>query len=112
MNLSYRANNTIAVLAPAGRIDSETAPDLEKRAMALLQKGDRYLVLDLSAVVYMASSGMRVLLQVAKKAHASEARLALAGMAPSIRDLLAMTGFLQYFEEFASADAAEAVFRQ
>jgi anti-anti-sigma factor len=112
MNLSYRAHNTIAVLAPMGRIDAQTAPDLENKALALLQKGDRFLVLDLSAVVYMASSGMRVLLQTAKKAKALEARLALAGITASVRELLSMTGFLQYFDEFENVDAAEVAFSQ
>ena len=106
MKVTYYLNNTIAVVAPVGRIDSETSPELEKKVMALFQRGDRYLILDLSSVTYLASNGMRVLLLIAKKCQTYEAKFALVGIAPFVRSVLEMTGFMQYFEEYENAEAA------
>ena len=106
MKVTYHSNNTIAAVAPDGRIDSDTSPELEKRMLALLQRGDRFLILDLSAVDYMASNGMRVLLLIAKKSREAEGKCVLVGLTPFIRDILKMTGFLQYFEEYGSVDLA------
>jgi anti-anti-sigma factor len=104
--MSSYTKNYIVVVALHGRVDSESSPELEKNVLALLQRGDRYLILDLSAVDYMASSGMRALLMIAKKCQSAEARMVLVGLSRFVRDVLAMTGFLQYFEVFNDLDAA------
>lgn len=94
------------MLTPHGRIDSASSPEFEKGVLALLQRGNSHLILDLSSVDYMASSGMRVLLLIAKKCQSAQARFVLTGLSNFVRDVLAMTGFLQYFEVFNGVDAA------
>jgi anti-anti-sigma factor len=108
MKIATYSKDSIMVVGPQGRIDSESAPDLEKTVLAMLQRGDRYLILDMSQVEYMASSGMRVLLLITKKCQAAEATLVLSGLVEFVRELLSMTGFLQYFQVFDSVDAAVA----
>jgi anti-anti-sigma factor len=106
MKILDYSKDRITVISPEGRIDSESSPVLEKRVLAMLQRGDRHLVLDMSSVGFMASSGLRTLLVIAKKCQSTEAHFVLAGVPDLIRELLDMTGFLRYVEIFSSADAA------
>jgi anti-anti-sigma factor len=106
--MSSYSKDSIIVVVVHGRVDSESSPELEKSVLALLQRGERYMILDLAAVDYMASSGMRVLLAVAKKCQSAEARFVLTGLSRFVHDVLAMTGFIDYFEVFSDVDAAVA----
>ena len=57
----------VTVLQVAGNTDSNSANELEKKVMEVIDGGARYLVLDLSKVPYMSSAGLRVLQDVFTK---------------------------------------------
>jgi anti-anti-sigma factor len=59
----------VMVVAPQERIDALSAPDLRKRLHALLDAGVANLVVDLSAVPFMDSAGMAVLVSALKRAR-------------------------------------------
>ncbi|MGE4527546.1 MAG: STAS domain-containing protein [Rhodospirillaceae bacterium] len=111
MQISVLKEGYVTVAAVQGRVDSTSSEEVEKRVVALLQRGEKRLVLDLSGVDYMASVGLRVLLTAAKKSSAVEARLVLAAPTDFVREILTMTGFLNYFEVFDSATAAVAALK-
>lgn len=54
----------VTVLHVAGKTDSASADELEKKVMEVIDVGARYLVLDLSKIPYMSSAGLRVLQEV------------------------------------------------
>lgn len=108
MEILCQSRSFVTVVAPRGRIDAATSPELENRLLALIQRGEADIVLDLAAVDYMASRGLRILLLVTRKCQQSEARFALAGINDFVRDLLTITGFLPHFEVFDTVDAAVA----
>ncbi len=106
MEIRCQCKSSVTVVSPGGRIDAETSPELENRLLALIQRGDARIVLDLAAVDYMSSRGLRVLLLVSRKCQQSEARFALAGLSEFTNELLTITGFLPHFEVFGKADDA------
>jgi anti-anti-sigma factor len=57
----------VTVLQVAGRTDSASANEFEKKVMEAIDAGARYLVLDLSKVPYMSSAGLRVLQEIFNK---------------------------------------------
>jgi anti-anti-sigma factor len=57
----------VTVLQVAGKTDSASADELQKKVMEVIDAGARYLVLDLSKVPYMSSAGLRVLQEVFSK---------------------------------------------
>jgi anti-sigma B factor antagonist len=77
-------------LIASGEIDMVTAPDLEHA----LAQGD-YHGVDLDAVTFMDVSGLRVLLQAARRAEADGRRFAVARPCQSIRRLLELTAIDQ-----------------
>lgn len=111
MQVSVLKEGCVTVAALQGRVDSTSSEEVEKRIVALLQRGEKRLVLDLSGVDYMASVGLRVLLTAAKKSARVEARLALAAPTDFVREILRMTGFLNFFEVFDGVAAAVAALK-
>jgi anti-sigma B factor antagonist len=95
----------MTVVAVRGEIDGSSAPSLQEKILPLLQN-DAALVLDLSAVSYMSSAGLRMLLLLYRQAASHNGQVALAGLAESIRDTMEVTGFLKFFTVASSVDEA------
>ena len=74
-----------------GRLDTITAPDLEKDLMASLE-GVSELVLDFEKLEYISSAGLRVLLS-AHKATAGNAEMKIVKVNEIIMEIFETTGF-------------------
>lgn len=101
------------VLEPAGRLESKTSPELDKKVVALLAAGERRFVVDLGATEYVSSAGLRVLLMLAKKVSGGAGRLALCGLNPQVREVFEIAGLGALFliretrdEALAAAESA------
>ena len=57
---------SVRVLELSGRLDTETAVDVELALQDLLAAGEREFLIDLSGIGYVSSAGLRVLLSLAK----------------------------------------------
>ena len=112
LEVAAEAHGAVLALSPLGRLDSNSSPQLEKRALAEVDAGRRRLVVDLSHADYISSAGLRTLLILAKRLKEPDARLVLCGMAPGVRQIFEIAGFLPIFtvepsRESALARAAE-----
>jgi anti-sigma B factor antagonist len=105
MEISEEQRGGALVIAASGRIDSNTAGELEAVLPPRVQAHDA-CVMDLSGVSYVSSAGLRVLLKGAKIAKASGHRLALSGLAPSVREVFDISGFSAIFTIEPDIDAA------
>jgi anti-anti-sigma factor len=74
-----------------GELDLRTAPGLAEALDRLLDGGVRDLELDLSAVTFMDSAGLGVLLRVHRRLQGT-GRLTLTGPPPAVRRVLALSG--------------------
>ena len=81
-----------AVLSVGGELDMETAALFEDRLAQQLRQGRRHLVLDLSALGFMDSSGLNVLIRAVHKARAAGGDLYLAAPTSAVRRILEITG--------------------
>jgi anti-anti-sigma factor len=102
-----RVDGVVAV-APAGRIDTTTAPVLERHLLALVAAGDRRIVIDFSGVDYISSAGLRVMLLLARRVRDGGGRLALCAMGEAVGQVFQLAGFLPLFTVLDSRDAAVA----
>lgn len=91
MNINITKTNDSAVLALEGRLDTTTAPELEK---AINEEGEalRNLVLDFCSVNYISSAGLRVLLSAQKKMN-KQGSMELINVSEEVMDIFEMTGF-------------------
>lgn len=98
--------NGVTIVAPAGRIDTTTAPALERHLDGLLAAGERRLVVDFSAVDYISSAGLRVLLALARQIRDGGGALALCGVTGAVQQVFELAGFLPLFTVCESREAA------
>lgn len=105
MQIAEHDTGGVMVIAPAGRLDSNSAPALDAVLSGPAKTAPK-LVVDLAAVDYISSAGLRVLLKAAKLARASGQKLALAGLAPQVREVFDVSGFTKLFQTGETVAAA------
>lgn len=98
------------IVRARGEIDLHTGTLLEEELDALLGRSLHRLVIDLSEVVYMDSSGLRILLGAQRRAGEGGGALALAGRSERVLKVLLLTGMLETLPCHATvAEALEAL---
>ena len=80
-----------AVLKIVGRLDTTTAPELEATVDGCVA-GIKELVLDCSALEYVSSAGLRVILK-AQKMMNTKGSMKLTGVNETIMEVFDITGF-------------------
>ena len=112
MAFELRPVGTLQVLRLSGRLDSAGSPELERSLRDALAGGRLVtgLVVDLSALDFISSAGLRVLLLAAKQLRAATppGRLVMAGVRGNVREVFEMSGFLTLFPAADSVDDAVA----
>jgi anti-sigma B factor antagonist len=90
LRLDTRQDGTWAILEVAGEVDLFTAPSLRERIVQLIEEGNRQILVDLTQVGFMDSSGLGVL---------------VCREGPTLK-VLAITGLDRVFPIYASVDDA------
>ena len=91
MTMEIKKNAEAAVIEIAGRLDTTSAPALEKAINEDI--GDaKNLVLDLKGVQYISSAGLRVLLGAQKKMQ-KIGFMKVTNVCEAVMEVLEMTGF-------------------
>lgn len=82
----------IAQYKPVGRLDGVTAAAHEAELKALLTGDVHSITIDMSALDYVSSAGLRILLVIAKAARAKGGAVVIASPTPSILEVLRISG--------------------
>ena len=106
------AGGKVYRITPSDRLDAVTASALEAFLQGELQAGHTHLLLDLSEVTYLSSSGLRALLRTRRQAQAAGGDLVLIEMGLRVREIFEMIGFTDLFQVFDSAEEALIAFAQ
>ncbi len=95
-----------AVLKIAGEVDVFTAPKLREQVVDLAAKGVVHLVADLSAVEFLDSTGLGVLVGGLKRLRTHEGSLALVMTTDRISRIFKITGLTAVFASHGSVQEA------
>ena len=88
------------VVKGVGRIDSASAPELEKVLMEIVQ-GGRSIILDLADIDFISSAGWWSIIRVQKELKkSSQQDLLLASLCENVRDSMELIGILPYFSVY------------
>jgi anti-sigma B factor antagonist len=79
---------TAAVLSPKGDVDMARSPLLRKAIGDAMKAKPARLVLDLSSVAYMDSSGLATLVEALQNSRKASMPLLLCGLTPRVRSIL------------------------
>ena len=95
MQISTEKENSKLTVTVSGRIDTVTAPELEKYALDHME-GITEMALDLANVEYVSSAGLRALLQIHKD-MSKQGKLKLLNINTAVKEIFGMIGFLLIF---------------
>jgi anti-sigma B factor antagonist len=99
MNIELEEMDGVTVATLFGELDGRTAPLVQEKLLALPEPNGKAL-LDMSGVSYISSAGLRALLMLYRRMAANDGRVALVGLAENIKDVMVVTGFLEFFEDY------------
>jgi len=87
----------VPVLSVRGEIDVYTSPEFRRELQNLVGLDTRTVVVDFSAVDFIDSSGLGVLVGALKRMREQEGRIVLRGMTPSTKKVFDITGLTDLF---------------
>ena len=91
LNIEKKGNASELTVALTGRLDTTTAPELEKELKASLD-GVSALTIDMAALEYISSAGLRVLLS-AQKTMNKQGEMKVVHVGETIMEIFEVTGF-------------------
>ena len=112
LTLEHRDEGDVTVLAVAGEVDVYTAPKLRERLVELVGEGKHRLVVDMTKVEFLDSTGLGVLVGGLKRVRSHDGAMALVCGQERILKIFRITGLTKVFPihdtvEDAIAEARE-----
>jgi len=120
MNVTTQRFANAVVLHVAGRLDQDTCEAFRAELMACVENSARdggAIILDLSALEYVSSAGLRCFMLASRQAKAQHGRIFVAELQPMVAEIFEISHFNLVFRVFptvrealgaVSADAAAA----
>jgi anti-sigma B factor antagonist len=104
--LDEAVDECVHVVAPTGEVDVVTAPQLGRRLLGLVEEGKTRLVVDLSAVTFMDSTGIGVLIDALRRLSSRSGSLVLVCPTERIMRPFEVTGLVGYLKIFGTREEA------
>ena len=110
MRLNIEDKGKAKVVKLEGKLDVNLSVSIESELDALIESGSINLILEISKVEYLSSSGIRVFINMMRKIKDKNGRLVLASVPDVIKKILKTVDLEDLFEVFDSVDDALATF--
>ncbi len=107
MDISSNKNESgILIISLSGRLDANTAPELQKEIKQLVESGESKLLMNFDKIAYVSSAGLRVLITTVKLLKPKKGQLVLSNMSLAIYEVLKIAGFTAIFTICDTEDKA------
>jgi anti-anti-sigma factor len=106
MTFSQEQVDDVIVLGVGGKINTEASEALLRKMTDVIEKGARHLLLELSGLDYINSSGLRILLTVARKMTDVSGKIVLADATELIYRVLQVSGCASHIGVYSSREEA------
>ena len=107
MDIEVTQTGGVTLVVPKGDLDMGTADQMKRTLSDLIEKGQSKLVMDLTGVAYVDSSGLGALVAAMKQARAVGGNLKLCGLQEDVRSIFEMTRLIKVMA--VHSDRQEAV---
>jgi anti-anti-sigma factor len=101
----------ILTLTLSGKLDADTTNAFADVLNGAVDRGERHIILDLGALSYVSSVGLRALIVAAKKLVPLGGKIVLCAAQPQILKLLEIAGFTSILAVVPTREAAAESFR-
>ena len=105
MEIKKTKQNQVEIFEITGRIDANNAKDFESELTKSIEEGTSKMIVDLTNLEYISSSGLRVFLFIAKKLEKSGC-IYLCSLQPQVSQIFTISGFNNIFSIFENKEAA------
>ena len=106
MKIITNRDGEILTLKLKGRLDTNASMEFEQQVEESINQNTKNMIIDFSDLEYICSSGLRVIIQAAKKLKSFQGELVLCSMEEYIREVFVISGFDTFLKIFASKDEA------
>lgn len=106
MNVKTQEEKGYWVVKLEGRLDISNSSQFEQDCMNWIEQGQRKFILDLGALEYISSAGLRSILAATKKLKAQNGSLALCSLSGLVEEVVTVSGFDNILQVFADLDKA------
>ncbi len=106
MELNFKTEGGLTIVALKGRVDAVTAPEFEKKMIEAIEKGDRKILLNMAGLEYISSAGLRSILTIAKRLKAENGEIFFAELKGAVEEVFKISGFNSIFKVFESEKTA------
>ncbi len=106
MDISEDRKADAVILSLSGKLDATTAKTFEDRILGVINGGTQRLVVDLSQLDYVSSSGLRVFILAAKRLQTVDGKIVLCSLKDHVRQVFDLAGFSSMLSIYASRDEA------
>ncbi len=106
MEIQTRDTNDIKVVDLIGKLDTSTAPDVEKHLNKLTKEGVKKILVNLEKLDYISSAGLRVLLSTNKQLQSTSGLLRICNLNEVVKEIFDISGFSSIFNVFSTESEA------
>ena len=106
MAVKTESKNGLMICRVDGDIDINCSPDLKKIFDKLISQKTPKIIVEMTKVAYVDSSGLATLVGILKNMRSYGGKMRLAGMSPKVKSLFEITKLDKLFEIMASEEEA------
>ncbi len=106
MKIEFRDKGNYIVANLEGELDIESSSDFKKKAGMEISNGHSNMIIDLSQVVYVDSSGLGALIALQREARLNGGALVIIGATEQIRRTMKITHLDKLFEFYDTLEEA------
>jgi len=106
MNLEHRTNESVDIVKLPARLMMADSFEARRRLNHIIKQGSARLILDLSGMEFIDSSGLAALVNSMQTARKHNGDVCLMGMSETVRTLFELTQLLNVFDVFDDEDTA------
>ena len=106
MQIDKNQRGTVMIVAPHGSLDINTRKIFQEMLIGLLDTGKTAILVDLSHVDYMTSTGLSAMLFAAKRVENIAGKFAVCSINKAIHSVFKISGFDSIIDIYPNVDEA------
>jgi anti-sigma B factor antagonist len=112
MDISVKEQNSLCTFYLKGRLDLTSSSELKEKVKESLDQGKLNILLNLTQVDFINSSGLGTLVSTLKEVRTAQGRIALCCLAPYVQEIFEITQLSHIFDIFTGESDAQAALSQ
>ena len=105
MEIETRKEKNAFIVITKGKMDVNTAPELEKVLADSIAEGEKYFILDFGGLDYISSAGLRSIAAAHRRIKEKGGKLFLAALTHKVKEIFDISGFSSHIPTYQSVES-------